>query len=204
MLIETLARHDSTGMIRRVSIEALRARGQQLPPQITRVPALVLMPSKQVLFGKEVFDYLLLPGTGVLVRGPAPGGMARIGPGPAQGSRQGAGAGAGAGPGAGPDGPEAYSLHAISGGLGDAFAPIEDEAVLLAGNPDRSYSWSIIDDAGAGAAGAAGGPPGAMAMAESVGGGSETRPKKALLELDAIRSQREADMRGVLGAGPPR
>lgn len=67
MLLETIKRYNATNMIKCVSIDVLNATGKKLP-QIHSVPALMLMPDKKILFGKNVFDYLLLPKTGKLLQ----------------------------------------------------------------------------------------------------------------------------------------
>lgn len=67
MLLETIKRYNATNMIKCVSIDVLNANGKKLP-QIHSVPALMLMPDKKILFGKNVFDYLLLPKTGKLLQ----------------------------------------------------------------------------------------------------------------------------------------
>lgn len=68
MLIETIKSYDKENkIIKLVSIDVLRSKGQNVPIQIKSVPSLITMPEKQILFGKEVFDYLLLPGSGKLL-----------------------------------------------------------------------------------------------------------------------------------------
>lgn len=67
MLLETIKRHNGH-FIKLVSIDMLRATGKTMP-LIHSVPALVTLPDKRILFGKQVFDYLLLPKTGKLVQG---------------------------------------------------------------------------------------------------------------------------------------
>jgi len=68
MLIETIKRHDTNGLIKQVSIENLKILGKKPPPQIHAVPALMVLPEKKLLFGKQVFDYLLLPTQGILMK----------------------------------------------------------------------------------------------------------------------------------------
>lgn len=67
MLLDTIKRHDQNQMIKLVCIEALRSNGKPVPQQIHTVPALMLLPSKEVMYGKKAFDYLLLPGSGKLL-----------------------------------------------------------------------------------------------------------------------------------------
>lgn len=67
MLLDTIKRHDAERSIRLISIEALKAAGK-MPSIIHSVPALMTPSDKKVMFGKTVFDFLLLPGSGVLLR----------------------------------------------------------------------------------------------------------------------------------------
>ena len=67
MLLETIKRHNATNMIKCVSVDMLRGIGKELP-QIHSVPALMIMPDRKLLFGKNVFDYLLLPKSGKLLQ----------------------------------------------------------------------------------------------------------------------------------------
>lgn len=66
VLLETIKRHDKTNMIKTVSIDLLRTLKKPIDPKIHSVPALLLVKNKEYLFGKAVFDYLLLPNRGVL------------------------------------------------------------------------------------------------------------------------------------------
>lgn len=69
MLLEHIKRYDTDKIIKLVSIDAVRSQNIKLDSKIHSVPALVLMPSKEVLFGKAVFDHLLLPPRGALCGG---------------------------------------------------------------------------------------------------------------------------------------
>lgn len=69
MLLEHIKRYDKNKSIKIVSIDELRTKNIKIDSKIHSVPALVLMPSKEILFGKSVFDHLLLPGRGVLCGG---------------------------------------------------------------------------------------------------------------------------------------
>lgn len=69
MLMEHIKRFDKDKIIKMVSVDELRSKNIKIDAKIHSVPALVLVPSKEVLFGKAVFDHLLLPGRGVLCGG---------------------------------------------------------------------------------------------------------------------------------------
>ena len=198
MLLETIQRADASGkIVKLISIEALRAAGKAIPPAVHSVPAMMLMPSKRWLYGKTVFDHLLMPGRGALVGG-TPGG----GPGENMappGTRESPAAAAAAAAGGALAGEPAS--FGFGSGLSDSFAPIENMQSAVAidvGVEDRSYIWSSVSEvvapgAGGGAGGAGAIPVGGVG---SSGGpmigsaGSETRSKKQLPSLEDIRRQR--------------
>jgi hypothetical protein len=174
MLLETIKRHDSQGVVKLVCLESLSAAGKPIPPQIHSVPALMLMPNKEMLFGKHVFDYLLLPGRGKLL----------VGGGPTQKPVV-AEAAVGGDP----------APFAFGEGASDAFTTINDMGAGAAdgqghGFGDRTYSWSTINDNVAASQEAA---PSNMALQE------ETRARKEDINIDAVRMQRELDLNSIFG-----
>lgn len=178
MLLDTVERHDPRKTIKMVCIEALKATGQKVPPQVTVVPALLLLPSKELLLGKHVFDYLLLPGKGKLltmVGGGAGGGsngMEADGLSPDSEANQGD--------------PVAYSLN-NNCMFSDAFSSIESdepEAEATKGLDDRSYAWTNIEAEQQSHASVFANSP----IQE------ETRSKKPLPDIDALRSQRDLEL----------
>ena len=66
MLLEHIKRYDKDKIIKLVSIDDLRNKNINIESKIHSVPAFMILPSKELLFGKAVFDYLLLPGRGIL------------------------------------------------------------------------------------------------------------------------------------------
>jgi hypothetical protein len=66
MLLEHLKRYDKEKIIKLVSIDELRSKNMNIESKIHSVPAFMILPSKEILFGKAVFDHLLLPGRGIL------------------------------------------------------------------------------------------------------------------------------------------
>ena len=66
MLIESVKTHDTKKIIKLVSIDNLRTTNNDIVNKIHSVPALMFLPSKEIIFGKAVFDYLLLPNRGFL------------------------------------------------------------------------------------------------------------------------------------------
>jgi hypothetical protein len=66
MLLDNIKRYDKEKKIKLVSMDELKKNNINIQMKIHSVPAIMLLPSKELLFGKEVFDHLLLPGRGVL------------------------------------------------------------------------------------------------------------------------------------------
>tara|TARA_B110001450_G_scaffold67767_1_gene63955 strand:- start:2654 stop:3142 length:489 start_codon:yes stop_codon:yes gene_type:complete len=67
MLIETLKTLDKQKIIKLISIDYLKSNQIIFDHRITHVPAILLPDVNKILFGKDVFDHLLLPGKGVLL-----------------------------------------------------------------------------------------------------------------------------------------
>lgn len=66
MLLDNVARYDKDKKIKLVPIDELKKQNINIEKKIHSVPAFMILPSKELLFGKDVFDYLLLPGRGIL------------------------------------------------------------------------------------------------------------------------------------------
>lgn len=66
ILLENIKKHDNNNLIKTVSIDLLRSLRKPIDPKIHSVPALMITKTKEYLFGKAVFDYLLLPNRGIL------------------------------------------------------------------------------------------------------------------------------------------
>jgi hypothetical protein len=123
-------------MIKQVCIETL----DKPLPQIHSVPALLTLPDKKFMFGKNVFDYLLLPGKGRLVTSSPANDMEK---------RSGSGPGTGTSTGTGNVSPNSDPIAFTIGarGLSDNYAPIESIENDY-GNDDRVYNWTNITDLG--------------------------------------------------------
>lgn len=67
MLLETLKTLDKQHRIKLINIDYLKSNNIIFDSRITHVPAMLLKEYNKIIFGKEVFDYLLLPGKGVLL-----------------------------------------------------------------------------------------------------------------------------------------
>ena len=140
MLLEHIKRYDKEKVIKLVSIDDLRNKNMNIESKIHSVPAFMILPSKELLFGKSVFDHLLLPGRGILCS--------------TQSTRLDKNTGSGSG-GAGSsdsdvipltntktdneDEPIAFTLNSAS--FSDNFSIIEDETKE---SNDKNYRWDFI------------------------------------------------------------
>lgn len=178
MLLDTIKRHDDSNQIKLLSIEALKA-SHKLPSTIHSVPALMLLPDKTLMFGKNVFDYLLLPGSGKLLARKA------TTPDPLQNKQPQS---------TNDQGPSAFVLGA---NLSDNFSPFagNDEHHDFSNTHlnDRVYNWTSVNDTGSNT------PSSEVSLQE------DTRVKKSLPDIDFIRQQRDMDMRGEVNVNsmPP-
>jgi hypothetical protein len=151
MLLEHIKRYDKEKMIKLVSIDDLRNKNINIESKIHSVPAFMILPSKELLFGKAVFDYLLLPGRGILCSTQStrldkvisgendmiP--LANTGNG-TLGSGSGGSGGTGTASGDSSDSePLAFTLNTAS--FSDNFSIIEDETKELS---DKNYNWDFI------------------------------------------------------------
>jgi len=193
MLIDSVNRLDANKSIKLYNIDTY-AR----PARISSVPALLLLPGREILYGRQVFDHLLLPGRGLLVMGGGSGG----GSGGAAAGGGGAAGGAVGGASAG----EPMGFASSKAQTSASFASIasldgKDEANPLGFQPD-SWAWM---GSGGGADGVANVPvpavgPAAPGASGATPGGLfsvETRDLsgKALPEMADIMSRREQDLR---------
>lgn len=135
VLLDTIKRHDKNNMIKTVSIDLLRSLNKPIDPAIHSVPALLLLNTKEYLFGKNVFDYLLLPNRGVLFsnqvssreKGSKDTTISDTST-MQQNTQQ------------TPDEPQAFTLGAISA---EHFSSIDD---INNGIEDKNYSWGMISE----------------------------------------------------------
>jgi len=132
VLLETISRHDKDKKIKTVSIDLLRTLNKPIDPKIQSVPALLLLNTKEYLFGKAVFDYLLLPNRGVLFSGQSSREDKKLEStlnNPSDSSKESI------------DEPLSFSLGTI---MSDKFSPIDENENSLSNN---NYSWDIINEA---------------------------------------------------------
>ena len=132
VLLDTIKRHDTKKTIKLVVIDAIV---NKISHKIKAVPALMFMPSKEIIYGKAVFDYLLLPNRGYLfannntrdkqetssITSPVPLNIQER-----------------------PDEPIAFTLGAISS---DNYSDITDDNINSMNiNEDKLYKWGIINE----------------------------------------------------------
>ena len=140
MLLEHIKRYDKEKIIKLVSIDDLRNKNINIESKIHSVPAFMILPSKEILFGKAVFDHLLLPGRGILcssqntrmdktgVNSSTPGGTVENDVVPLANTNSNI-----------EDEPLAFTLNTAS--FSDKFSIIEDETMVL---NDKNYNWDLI------------------------------------------------------------
>jgi hypothetical protein len=72
ILLETIQRHDKDNIVKKISVDVLRQNNYNIDELIHSVPAFIpnIVGNKfkkdDILYGKQVFDYLLLPNRGAL------------------------------------------------------------------------------------------------------------------------------------------
>jgi len=145
MLLEHLKRYDKEKTIKLVSIDDLRSKNIDIESKIHSVPAFMILPSKEILFGKAVFDHLLLPGRGILCSTQSTR-LDKTASGTGTGGSNGdsdvmmplANTGSGNGVG-GEDEPLAFTLNTAS--FSDNFSIIENDTQEL---NDKNYNWDFI------------------------------------------------------------
>lgn len=142
MLLEHIKRYDKDKIIKLVSIDDLRIKNIKIETKIHSVPAFMILPSKELLFGKAVFDHLLLPGRGILTTTQNTR-MDKTGISGATGGNSSETAENNIIPltntSENDDGPLAFTLNATS--FSDNFSIIEDETKEL---NDKNYRWDFI------------------------------------------------------------
>lgn len=133
ILLETIKKHDKNNLIKLVSVDVLRSLKKPIDPKIHSVPALLFLNTKEYLFGKAVFDHLLLPNRGVLFTGQLARDDKKISKDTTLEinniNKQDTGE------------PMAFTLGSISS---ESFSNIDDETNGLI--TDKNYNWDVIDN----------------------------------------------------------
>lgn len=192
VLLDTIKRFDKTNIIKLVSVDTLRSLQKPIDHMIKCVPALYLLESKKFLFGKEVFDYLILKNklsfAGETTRDNKKNKDLPNGPNGTAGSGQQTDTQE-------PGLPQAFALGAISA---EYFSSIDDATSMI---NDKNYKWDLIDNnipidtdtpiAALGQVSALQGPviPKELATAES-----KDDSNKKLPTMEEIMKQRASDI----------
>ena len=191
MLLNTIRNYEATKkLVKFVCIENVLKTNPVVLNKICSVPSLMLMPSKTILKGKEVFDYLILPNKGILVTS-LPSNDQNKNDMDVPLSHQIPGAGANAGVGEVPSEPMP-TTHIGS----DTFGFIDDaEEQDL--SKDKTLVWEMLDDPQTISLQVASKPvaPSPSPSQPVFGAQIETRTKKELPDLDIIRARREQEMK---------
>lgn len=137
MLLEHIKRYDKEKIIKLVSIDDLRNKNINIESKIHSVPAFMILPSKELLFGKAVFDHLLLPGRGILCSSQNTRMDKIVGTGDndiqtSNNTNTSIDSNT-------EEGPLAFTLNSAS--FSDNFSIIEDETKVL---DDKNYNWDLI------------------------------------------------------------
>lgn len=135
MLMDQLGHYGVKKYFKFVNVERLHSKGLSVPSSIMSVPSLMIMPQKDVLTDKKLFDYLLLPNKGLIFnldKMAAPKTEGGAGGGAAQ-QQQSAGDGE----------PSAFGFkNNISS---DLFSFIEEDEHPNA-DPHKQYNWANLED----------------------------------------------------------
>lgn len=134
VLLDTIKRHDTKKTIKLVCIDT---RISIIKSKIDKVPALMFLPTKEIIYGKAVFDYLLLPNRGYLFTNNSsrdkqdPNQSSINSPIPINTQNSN-------------NEPLAFSLGSI---MSERYSDINDDNInSLNLNTDRVYGWDLIDN----------------------------------------------------------
>jgi hypothetical protein len=210
--MDSIRRFDVDKMVKLVNIIDLQRTHPSVFQQIKMVPALMVLPSKEIIYGKTVFDYLLLPSRGKLVtprntlppNAPGNGNFAQFNNPSSQKI-----------PGILHEEEGVMAFNSAKGMYGDAFADINESmstAENANGNPHGAYSWTAIDEM-VQLGSIKNEPiqstvyqpniaPKGNPQAPPFEVGVETRNSRQEYDLDKVRVQREQDMQSMFGAQP--
>jgi hypothetical protein len=136
VLLDTIKLHDKKKTIKLVVIDSIV---NKIKHKITAVPALMFIPTKEIIYGKAVFDYLLLPNRGYLFtstkntreKQDLSENTSLISPIPITQNKE-------------AEEPLSFSLGSITA---DNYSDITDDNInSMNVNKDKLYKWDIIDN----------------------------------------------------------
>jgi hypothetical protein len=179
-ILEEMKRRNVQDRVKLASIDKMKALKYPLPHFVTSVPTLYVPSTKEILTGKNVFDYFFLPGRGILLQaGPSPPSTITT-------------------PKAAPTTSNVVSdaIHtgepmpfSLGGGLSEGFGMIEQESQEL--NPFTDYKWGMIQEESS-----------VTEIKQELSMATEeTRQKKEGLDLDGFKASRDAEL-GKIFNGP--
>jgi len=131
VLLDTIKRHDTKKTIKLVCIDT---KISLVKTKITNVPALMFLPTKEIIYGKDVFDYLLYPNRGYLFsnnstrdKGNNSDSSSLNAPVPMNNQ-------------VATDEPHAFALGSV---LGDSYSDIDDNNSTISVN--KNYKWDLVN-----------------------------------------------------------
>ena len=135
ILLETIKRHDTKNSIKLVSVDSII---NKIRHKVKAVPALMFFQTKEIIYGKAVFDYLLLPNRGFLFSNNSTREKQETASNPSIDIKQ-----TSAAPPSDKE-PMAFTLGAVSS---DYFSSIDDDNInSMNVKDDQVYKWCIIED----------------------------------------------------------
>ena len=151
-------------MIKHICIEDLKQKGKSLG-QVHSVPALLCLPERNYLFGKQVFDFLLLPGRGKLVVGKNPTKYVdEEVKNPVTTEVE----------------PSAFNMGC--GGYADSYSMIDDDKANEGGEDFKLYNWTSIESFN----------DDSCINISSMN--EESRPKKELPDINEYKARRDYEL----------
>ena len=133
ILLETIKRHDTKNSIKLVPVDSII---NKIRHKIKAVPAMMFVPSKEIIYGKAVFDYLLLPNRGYLFTSNTTRDKQETMSNPSINLKEPISSSN--------DEPMAFTLGAVSS---DNFSSIDDDNInSMNVKDDKVYKWCVIDD----------------------------------------------------------
>lgn len=176
MLLDSIKRYDTTNIVKNICIETLMSENK-LPEQIQSVPAMLVLSENKFLFGKQVFDYLLLPGAGKLVlEQKNTNNMTNANN---VNNVNNANSVKNMNNNTSQNEPMGFSISL--NGMSDGFSPIEDDETNI-GNTDRVYNWTPLNNDD---------PVQELAFIDA---SKDVRTKKDLPSLSDLQEKRSLDL----------
>ena len=138
VLLDTIKKHDKKKSIKLVCIDN---KITTIQTKINCVPALMFLPNKELIYGKAVFDYLLMPNRGYLFttdsntrnKNNIENNNSSLNAPISSNNEK-----------TNPNEPSAFSLGSV---LTDNFSNIDDDNInSMKFNSDKIYKWDVIDD----------------------------------------------------------